>query len=72
MLPEGLLLLDPLEYPPPYPPPPRALAKERDGSPIRAMTITAAMSFVVFMVASFLSMSQVTYPQVIILAEIAP
>jgi hypothetical protein len=70
MLPEGLLLLDPLEYPPPYPPP-RALAKERDGSPIRAMTITAAMSFVVFIVASFLSMSQVTYPHAIILAEIA-
>jgi hypothetical protein len=71
MLPEGLLLLDPLEYPPPYPPP-RALAKERDGSPIRAMTITAAMSFVVFMVASFLSMSQVTGPHVTILAEITP
>jgi hypothetical protein len=71
MLPEGLALRDPLEYPPPYPPP-RALAKDRDGSPIRAMTITAAMSFVVFIVASFLSMSQVTYPHAIILAEIAP
>jgi hypothetical protein len=53
MLPEGLLLLEPLEYPPPYPPP-RALAKERDGSPIRAITTIAAMSFVVFKI-SFLS-----------------
>jgi hypothetical protein len=48
MLPGALLLLEPLEYPPPYPPPPRALAKERVGSPIRAITTIAAMSFVVF------------------------
>ncbi len=48
MLPEGLLLLEPLEYPPPYPPP-LALAKDRVGSPIREITIIAAMSFVVFM-----------------------
>jgi hypothetical protein len=48
MLPGAPLLLEPLEYPPPYPPPPRALAKERDGSPIRAITIIVAMSFVGF------------------------
>ena len=48
MLPEGPLLLEPLEYPPPYPPPPLALAKDRVGSPIREITIIAAMSFVVF------------------------
>lgn len=47
MLPEGLLLLEPLEYPPPYPPP-LALAKDRVGSPIREITIIAAMSFVLF------------------------
>jgi len=53
MLPGELLLREPLEYPPPYPPP-LALAKDRVGSPIRETTIIAAMSFVVFK-ASFLS-----------------
>jgi hypothetical protein len=41
------LLLEPLEYPPPYPPP-LALAKDTVGTPIREITIIAAMSFVVF------------------------
>ena len=36
---------DPPEYPPP---PPLALAKETVGAPIRAQTMHAAMSFVVF------------------------
>jgi hypothetical protein len=53
MLPEEPLLLDPLENPPPYPPP-LALAKDTVGTPIREITIITAMSFVVFM-SSFLS-----------------
>jgi hypothetical protein len=71
MLPDGLLLLEPLEYPPPYPPP-LALAKDRVGSPIREITIIAAMSFVMFIVVSFLSMSQVNDPHSAILAETVP
>jgi hypothetical protein len=47
MLPGAPLLLEPLEYPPPYPPP-LALAKDTVGTPIREITIIAAMSFVVF------------------------
>jgi hypothetical protein len=47
MLPGPPLLLEPLEYPPPYPPP-LALAKDKVGSPIRAITIIAAISFVGF------------------------
>jgi hypothetical protein len=47
MLPGAPLLLEPLEYPPPYPPP-LALAKDKVGSPIRAITIIAAISFVGF------------------------
>jgi hypothetical protein len=53
MLPEALLLRDPLEYPPPEPP--LAFAKDRVGTPIREITMVAAMSFVVFKT-SFLSM----------------
>jgi hypothetical protein len=53
MLPEALLLRDPLEYPPPEPP--LAFAKDRVGTPIRENTMVAAMSFVVFKT-SFLSM----------------
>ncbi len=53
MLPEALLLRDPLEYPPPDPP--LAFAKDRVGTPIRENTMVAAMSFVVFKT-SFLSM----------------
>ena len=41
MLPEVLLPLDPLVYPPD---PPLAFANERDGAPIRDSTITAATS----------------------------
>jgi len=44
MLPEVLLPLDPLVYPPD---PPLAFANERDGAPIRDSTITAATSCVV-------------------------
>jgi hypothetical protein len=47
MLPGELKPLEPLEYPPPYPPP-LARAKDAVGTPIRAITIIAAMSFVVF------------------------
>ena len=53
MLPEEPLLLDPLENPPPYPPP-LALAKDTVGTPIREITIHTAMSFVMFKT-SFLS-----------------
>jgi hypothetical protein len=53
MLPEAPLPLDPLENPPPYPPP-LALAKETVGTPISEITIHTAMSFVVFK-PSFLS-----------------
>ena len=47
MLPEAPLLLEPLEYPPPNPPP-LAFAKDRVGTPISEITITAPMSFVMF------------------------
>jgi hypothetical protein len=53
MLPGAPLPLEPLEYPPPYPPP-LALAKDTVGTPIREITIIAAMTFVVFKT-SFLS-----------------
>jgi hypothetical protein len=53
MLPEALLLRDPLEYPPPEPP--LAFAKDRVGTPIRENTMVAEMSFVAFKT-SFLSM----------------
>jgi hypothetical protein len=59
MLPEAPLLLDPLEYPPPYPPP-LALAKDTVGTPIREITIITAMSFVVFTI-SFLSIDVAGY-----------
>jgi hypothetical protein len=59
MLPEEPLLLDPLENPPPYPPP-LALAKDRVGTPIREITIHTAMSFVVFKT-SFLSIDVAGY-----------
>jgi hypothetical protein len=67
MLPGAPLLREPLEYPPPYPPP-RALAKERLGSPIRAITIIAAMSFVAFML-SVLSIEVAGQSTSVILAE---
>jgi hypothetical protein len=69
MLPGALLLREPLEYPPPYPPP-LALAKDRVGRPINAITIIAAISFVAFKVASFLLPSEVDQPTGSILAEI--
>jgi hypothetical protein len=47
MLPGELKPLEPPEYPPPNPPP-LALAKDTVGTPISAITIIAAMSFVVF------------------------
>jgi hypothetical protein len=52
MLSGALYPLEPPEYPPPYPPP-LALAKETVGTPIKVITIIAAMSFVVFI--NFLS-----------------
>jgi len=51
MLPDELPPRDPLENPPPDPP--RALAKERVGTPIRDTAITAAMSLVVVKTGSF-------------------
>jgi hypothetical protein len=71
MLPGAPLLLEPLEYPPPYPPPPRALAKERVGSPIRAITIIAAISFVGFKI-SILSIKVAGQLGSVILAEVVP
>ncbi len=70
MLPGALLLLEPLEYPPPYPPP-LALAKDKVGSPIRAITIIAAMSFVGFNV-RVLSMDVAGRSSSVILAEVVP
>jgi hypothetical protein len=55
MLPGELKPLEPPEYPPPYPPP-LALAKDTVGTPIREITIIAAMSFVVFKI-RFLSIA---------------
>lgn len=52
MLPEEPPLRDPLENPPPDPP--RAFAKDRVGTPTRAITRHAAMSLVVFKLNSFL------------------
>jgi len=46
MLPGAPKPLDPLEYPPPYPPP-LALAKDTVGTPIKEITIIAAMTFIV-------------------------
>jgi hypothetical protein len=57
MLPGAPKPLEPLEYPPPYPPP-LALAKDTVGTPIREITIIAAMTFVVFK-ASILSIDVV-------------
>jgi len=48
MLPDAPPLLEPLEYPPPNPPP-LAFAKDTVGTPISEITIIAAMSFVAFM-----------------------
>jgi hypothetical protein len=56
MLPEALLLRDPLEYPPPDPP--RAFARETAGVPMRAATMHDAMTFVVFKSSSFQSMRE--------------
>jgi hypothetical protein len=47
MLPGAPKPLEPLEYPPPYPPP-LALAKDTVGTPIKEITIIAAMTFIVF------------------------
>ena len=71
MLPGAPLLLEPLEYPPPYPPPPRALAKDTVGTPIREITIIAAMSFVVFKI-RFLSIDVAGQSASSILAETVP
>jgi hypothetical protein len=62
--------LEPLEYPPPYPPP-LALAKDTVGTPIRVITIIAAMSFVVFKI-SVLSIDVAGQSSSTILAEIVP
>jgi hypothetical protein len=70
MLPGAPLLLEPLEYPPPYPPP-LALAKDKVGSPIRAITIIAAMSFVGFNV-RVLSIDVAGQSSAVILAEVVP
>jgi len=70
MLPEAPLLLEPLENPPPYPPP-LALAKDTVGTPIREITIIAAMSFVVFKI-SFLSIDVADQSSSTILAEAVP
>src|SRR2546426_7003294 len=67
MLPAAPLLLEPLENPPPYPPP-LALAKDTVGTPIREITIIAAMSFVVFKI-SFLSIDVADQSSGAILAE---
>jgi hypothetical protein len=47
MLPGAPKPLEPLEYPPPYPPP-LALAKDTVGTPIKEITIIVAMTFIVF------------------------
>ncbi len=70
MLPGAPLLLEPLEYPPPYPPP-LALAKDKVGSPIRVITIIAAMSFVGFNV-RVLSIDVAGQSSSGILAEVVP
>src|SRR5438046_10208618 len=70
MLPEAPLLLEPLENPPPYPPP-LALAKDTVGTPIREITIIAAMTFVVFKI-SFLSIDVADQSSRTILAEAVP
>jgi hypothetical protein len=70
MLPEAPLLLEPLENPPPYPPP-LALAKDTVGTPIREITIIAAMSFVVFKI-SFLSIDVADQSSSTILTEAFP
>jgi len=70
MLSGALYPLEPPEYPPPYPPP-LALAKDTVGTPIKVITIIAAMSFVVFKII-FLSLDIADQSSRNILAETAP
>jgi hypothetical protein len=70
MLPGALKPLEPPEYPPPNPPP-LALAKDTVGTPIREITIIAAMSFVVFKI-RFLSIDVADQSSSTILAEAVP
>jgi hypothetical protein len=70
MLSGALYPLEPPEYPPPYPPP-LALAKDTVGSPIKAITIIPAMSFVVFKI-RVLSIDVADQSSRSILAETAP
>src|SRR6185295_4098967 len=69
MLSGALYPLEPPEYPPPYPPP-LALAKDTVGTPIKVITISAAMSFVVFI--NFLSIDIIDPSSSSILAETVP
>ena len=70
MLPGAPKPLEPPEYPPPNPPP-LALAKDTVGTPIREITIIAAMSFVVFKI-SFLSIDVADQSSSTILTEAFP
>jgi hypothetical protein len=69
MLPEAPPLLEPLEYPPPNPPP-LAFAKDRVGTPINEITITAPMSFAMFKI-RFLSIDVQVSKHQAILADTA-